>query len=183
MTPAAFKREYGEDRVTTWPNNMILPGWFDWFRVDVVYVAEYYEVESKRRTLVARKFIQLGQMPNGQALTDLLADILPDTFIGLVHTSSADATTHVPLGATIPGGITVPADGLWSSSIAFIAIETEQPTGMSAADYRREIGAIHAWLHDTLPAWAEFGAFRDGDLGAGFFLDQTRNLDEQRFAT
>lgn len=51
MTPAAFKREYGEERMTTWPNNMLDQGWFDWFRPDVIYVAEYYEVEHVTREL------------------------------------------------------------------------------------------------------------------------------------
>ncbi len=137
----------------------------------------------QRRELVALKFMQLGQMPNGSALSDLLATILPDTFLSIVHTPSTTATVHVTAGATIPGGITAAADGLWSSGIAFVAIETEQPSGMTNAAYRREVGAVHAWLHDALPAWVEFGTFRDGVSGPGFFLDESRNLDEQRFAT
>ncbi len=51
MSPAAFKREYGEERQTSWPQNKLEPGWFDWFRPDVVYVSEYYEVELVTREL------------------------------------------------------------------------------------------------------------------------------------
>lgn len=50
MTPDAFKREYG-DRVLTWPENKQRLNWFDWFRPSVVYVAEYYEVETVKREL------------------------------------------------------------------------------------------------------------------------------------
>lgn len=51
MTPDAFKREYGDDRIASWPENRNRPNYFDWFRPNVVYVCEYYEVESVRREL------------------------------------------------------------------------------------------------------------------------------------
>lgn len=51
MTPAAFKREYGAGRIASWPENRLQPGWFDWFKPDVVFVAEYYEVEYVTREL------------------------------------------------------------------------------------------------------------------------------------
>lgn len=51
MTHRAFKREYGEDRIATWPENKPRQNWFDWFRPDIIYVAEYYEVETVKREL------------------------------------------------------------------------------------------------------------------------------------
>lgn len=51
MTPAAFRREYGEDRLSSWPENKLRANWFDWFRPTVVFVAEYYEVENVKREL------------------------------------------------------------------------------------------------------------------------------------
>ncbi len=51
MTIPAFKREWGDDRLCTWPENRLQGNWFDWFRPDVVYVAEYYEVEHVTREL------------------------------------------------------------------------------------------------------------------------------------
>lgn len=51
MTIAAFKDEYGEERICSWPENRLRPSVFDWFRPDVVYVAEYYEVEEVKREL------------------------------------------------------------------------------------------------------------------------------------
>lgn len=51
MTIPAFEREYGADRVSTWPENKVRANWFEWFRPSVVYVAEYYEVEYVKREL------------------------------------------------------------------------------------------------------------------------------------
>jgi hypothetical protein len=51
MSPAAFKREYGDNRLTSWPENRLEGNWFDWFRPEVVFVAEYYEVEHVTREL------------------------------------------------------------------------------------------------------------------------------------
>ena len=46
MTRHAFEREYG-GAASSWPENKQRGNYFDWFRPDVVYVAEYYEVEPK----------------------------------------------------------------------------------------------------------------------------------------
>lgn len=60
MTPAAFKREYGEHRVTSWPDNCLI-GWRDWFGLEVVYVAEYYEVEEPTEELRIYKRAMTGE--------------------------------------------------------------------------------------------------------------------------
>lgn len=46
MTVENFHREYGDDKLSSWPENKARANWFDWFRPSVVYVAEYYEVEE-----------------------------------------------------------------------------------------------------------------------------------------
>lgn len=50
MTPAAFTRKYGEDKAVSWPEDVSHPT-FDWFAPEVVYVAEYYEVEESSEEL------------------------------------------------------------------------------------------------------------------------------------
>lgn len=51
MTHAAYKDEYGEDP-SSWPKEVTTAwGDFDWFTPDVVYVAEYYEVEQVSTTI------------------------------------------------------------------------------------------------------------------------------------
>lgn len=50
MTPDAFREEYGQDRMTSWPEgSRPLTSTFDWFRGDAVYIAEYYQVEEVKR--------------------------------------------------------------------------------------------------------------------------------------
>lgn len=51
MTIPAFQEEFGKDRISSWPENRARANWFDWFRPNVVYVAEYYEVEHVKREL------------------------------------------------------------------------------------------------------------------------------------
>lgn len=51
MTHDAFREEFGEDRMISFPENRARQNWFDWFRPDVVYVGEYYEVEEVRKEL------------------------------------------------------------------------------------------------------------------------------------
>jgi len=49
MTMSAFKAEYGEDPAT-WPKDTNST-YFDWFTPDVVYIAEYYQVEETKQTV------------------------------------------------------------------------------------------------------------------------------------
>jgi len=51
MTPDAFKDEYGDDKLVSWPEDTVRPYSFDWFRGEVVWVAEYFEVEHVTREL------------------------------------------------------------------------------------------------------------------------------------
>lgn len=51
MTPEAFKEQYGEERMSTWPENRARANWFDWFRPTITFVAEYYEVEEVTQEL------------------------------------------------------------------------------------------------------------------------------------
>ena len=46
MTPDAFKEEYGEDRYTSWPDEL-LKTHYDWYAPDIIRVADYYCVEIK----------------------------------------------------------------------------------------------------------------------------------------
>lgn len=61
MTVRAFKAEYGADRIATWPENRSRSNIFDWFRPNVVYVAEYYEVEEVRENLKVFRSAIVGE--------------------------------------------------------------------------------------------------------------------------
>lgn len=55
MTPEAYKSEWGDDPAT-WPKE-IHQSEFDWATPDVVFVAEFYEVEQVRKNIYVWKFI------------------------------------------------------------------------------------------------------------------------------
>jgi len=133
-----------------------------------------------RRAAVKAKLELYGQPGTQQVVTDLLTVLLGDLFAGLVHTPSTSAVGQVPGGATVPGG-PVLADGDWYSTIAHLAIETVQPTGIDDATFYAAVAGIAGFLDDLLPTWVTFDWFLDGGAGAGFYLDTEKNLDNQRF--
>ena len=52
MTPEAFEEQYPKEDISNWPNSLYSNHSFDWYAPDVVYVAEYYEVEVASDTRV-----------------------------------------------------------------------------------------------------------------------------------
>jgi hypothetical protein len=135
---------------------------------------------TTRRAAVKAKMELYGQPGTQQVVSDLLTIIMGDIFVGLVHTTSASAMGYVPGGVIVPGGVTL-ASGGWYSTIAHLAIETVQPANIDDAAYYEAIAGIAAFLDPLLPVWVTFDAFLDGVNGAGFYLDEEKNLDNQRF--
>lgn len=135
-----------------------------------------------RRAAVLAKMQLFGQPGTQQVLTDLLHTLFDELgiFVGIVNTSSAVAVGTVPGGATVPGGVTLP-DGDWYSSIAHLAIETVQPDGVDDPTFYDAVGQIAQAIDGIVPAWVTFDWFLDGSHGAGFYLDEEKNLDNQRF--
>lgn len=145
----------------------------------------FMQNETDRRANVRAKLEAFGQPATQQVIQDILSVVLQDVFVSIVNTSSADATGWVAGGVTVPGGVTLP-DGTpagltWYSTIAHLAIETQQPSGMSDADFYEAVGQISQFLDDLVPAWVTYDWFLDGGNGAGFYLDEEKNLDNQRF--
>ncbi|KYF87778.1 hypothetical protein BE20_24855 [Sorangium cellulosum] len=138
------------------------------------------ETEVERRAKVRAKMEAYGAPPTMQVVHDLLTVVLGSIYAGLVHTPSSQAVGRVPGGATVPGGVTL-ADGGWYSTIAHVAIKTVQPAGVDDATFYDVVAQIVPFLSDLLPAWVTFDWFLDGAHGEGFYLDEERNLDNQRF--
>lgn len=135
---------------------------------------------QERRRAISLKLSLSGEKPAFQALYDFLSELLGDFFVDIVHSSSDDATGSIPGGLSIPGGATL-EDGPWRSSIAYLAIKTQKPEGVSDYEFYSTVNKIHNYLHYFLPAWATFDWFLPGPDGDGFFLDQDYNLDNQAF--
>jgi len=142
--------------------------------------------EGTRRARIKARFSFLGKNPNYAALNDFLNIILKDIFVNIINTNAVDANSYVPDGAIVPGGGPVIQDGNtltlgpWTSSTAYIAFGLEKPADMSDIEFYNKTGDIQL-LDSFLPAWVTFDWFQDGDNGAGFYLDEENNLDNQRF--
>jgi hypothetical protein len=138
------------------------------------------DTEAERRASVGAKFAIIGKPATHQVVHDLMVDVLGDIYVQTVNTSSSDAFGYAPGGIAIPGGVTLD-DGPWTSGVAYVAIELEQPTGVGDQAFFDTAGKVHTHLDSLLPAWVDFGWFKDGTGGTGFFLDDTYNLDVERF--
>lgn len=76
MAAAAFKRKYGADKCTDWPQGL-MKYWRDWFTPDVIRVAEYYVVEFKAEERYTLRNRATGEERN-EWRSDLDADALAD---------------------------------------------------------------------------------------------------------
>lgn len=132
-----------------------------------------------RRRKVGAKIAAFGQPPSRQVVADLMSAVLGSVYVGLVVTPSSIALGHVPGGISIPGGVTL-TDGNWYSDIAHLDVQVQQPAGMPDATFYATVGQVRQYLDDLLPSWVTADWFRDGSHGAGFYLDDTFNLDNER---
>lgn len=135
---------------------------------------------NERREEVALKLSLTGEAPTYQVVYDFLSELLGDLFVDLIHTSSTESIGAVPGGITIPGGVTL-SNGDWFSSIAYLAIQVQKPANVTDKEFYPQVGKIYRYLNILLPAWCTFDWFLDGIHGAGFYLDEEYNLDNQRF--
>ncbi len=145
----------------------------------------YGSNDEDRRGAIKAKLASFGEPPTQQVVEDLLEVLINGIFVQLVNTSSVDAVGWVAGGVSVPGGVTLPdgtSAGLtWYSTIAHLAIETQVPFGMKEDDFYTTVGQITQFLDDLVPGWVTFDWFLDGVNGAGFYLDEEQNLDNQRF--
>ena len=138
-----------------------------------------------RRAKVKAKLETYGEPGTQQVIQDVLTTVLGDVFVSIVNSPSSIATGYVTGGVTIPGGVTLP-DGTpfgesWYSTIAYLAIETQKPSGFTDSDFYDAVGQISQFLDGLVPGWVTYDWFLDGGSGAGFYLDDDFNLDNQRF--
>lgn len=135
---------------------------------------------KRRRAIIELRFSTENVTANASEVQAALELALDGTFVMVQHTSSANATGAVPGGAAVPGGVTLP-DGDWSSTIARIFVKVAQPAFMGGEEFFALIRETTTALDDLLPAWVTFDSFFDGSGGAGFWLDDEHNLDNEIF--
>jgi hypothetical protein len=137
--------------------------------------------DTARRAAVGVKMALEGQPATRQVVYDLLVQVLGDVFVEIVNGDSATATGAAPGGLTIPGGVTLP-DGPWGSGIAYMAVHVEKSGTMTDSEFYTTAGKIYPYLDGLLPAWVDFGWYRNHSGGdPGFILDDPHNLDNEAF--
>lgn len=137
---------------------------------------------ATRRARVGVK-IALAGYGNARATYDTCVAYLGSTFVGIITNTSGNALVYTPTGWPVgtnepPGSVTPPD---WYSTIAHIDIATTQPSTMNDGSYYQTVASVLPALDAILPAWVTFDIIRDGPHGAGFYLDEDHNLDNERF--
>ena len=103
--------------------------------------------------------------------------ILGAAFVSVVHTTSAGAVVWTPVGWPMGSHGSLN----WYSTVMHVAVKVAQPTSMDDAEFYDRTSALMVALDGILPAWVTFGWFREGPSGAGFYLDDEHNLDNEAF--
>lgn len=141
---------------------------------------------ASNRALVKATFERATRAPTYQAIYDLCSTILGDLFVDLVKTTSSTSgvVSYVPASESWDPGYwsedTI--TGLnWYSLISHLVVLVEKPTAMDDSEFYATIGRVIGPLDSYLPSWVTFDLVRDGVNGAGFYLDEDDNLDNQRF--
>lgn len=135
--------------------------------------------EPERRETVQERFGRFGMLADHQEIRDRLAASLGPVFVDLFHVTLAEAVVWWPGG-------TPNVDAPWYSTVCHVVVKTQKPAGYSEADYMAAIALVNDILDPILPAHMTWDWYRNGDghtgawatdTGAGFFLDDDRNLD------
>ena len=143
----------------------------------------------ERRNRVTAKLSLLGKGTTLQVVEDYLTLVLGSMFVGLKFSDPTEATTYVPGGGAVPGGGPAFLDGdladprisPYASSLGYIAVLLQRPANMTVELFYERAGRIYEDMNNLLGAWMDFDWVNDGPNGAGFYLDEDRNLDNQRF--
>ena len=131
-------------------------------------------VERRARVGVAQA--RVGRS-DGPAVYDVCSTILGTAFVAIVHTTSAAAVVWTPTGWPMGSHGTTN----WYSTVAHVAVKVTQPSSMSDAEFYDRTAALMVALDGVLPAWVTFDWYREGGFGAGFYLDDEHNLDNEAF--
>ncbi len=143
----------------------------------------------ERRERVAAKLSLLSAGTTLQVVQDYLSRVLGQMFVGIAFADPLTATTYVPGGGSVPGGGPTfldgdnahPAISPHASSLGYIAILLQRPANMTLELFYERAGRIYEDMDNLLGAWMDFDWVQDGPNGAGFYLDDENNLDNQRF--
>lgn len=145
--------------------------------------------EQERRAEVKKRFRRfLDASGLHSRLYAKLRDELGDVFVAIEYIDVSIATIYAP-NASYPWGTVQPGHP-WYSTVAHILVLTQKPDGYTDGEYYEAVGKIVQITDGFLPAWCSISWYRaptggaainvsGGPSQAGFYLDQTANLDNQ----
>jgi len=146
------------------------------------------DTPASRRIRVEAKLGLLAAGTSFVTINDYLTKVLGDMYVGLEFPDPLTAVTYVPGGGSVPGGPTfldgefAPAGiSPWASSLAKVIVKLEKPAAMSEGEFYDRASQSYNDMDNLVGAWMGFDWVRDGPNGAGFYLDEENNLDNQRF--
>lgn len=110
------------------------------------------ETIQYRRARIAAKFRAVSQMPNAQALEDIITAVFPNVSVTVSPTTPDVAVSSWPSGTTIVGG-SAGTNAAWKSTVSNVNITIGYPAGISDANYERMKKQIYSLLVTFLPAY------------------------------
>lgn len=159
-----------------------------WEKILQIFPSES-DTQAERRARVEAKLSLLSAGTTLQVVNDYLTLVLGDMFVKLEFSDPLTATTYVPGGGSVSGGGPTfldgdnadPAISPYASSLGYVAILLQRPANMTIELFYERAGRIYEEMDNLLGAWMDFDWVNDGPNGAGFYLDEDYNLDNQRF--
>lgn len=131
-----------------------------------------------RRTALAARVAQFAQPMTSGAMQSALRSVVPTMSPTVLNGTSSTARSHVYTSVTVPGGVSIAADGMWGSSLHTITIKLTPPGTMSWNETMTNIGKVRVWFDASMPAWSKLQIVVPNSTGAfAFKCDDAHNLD------
>lgn len=163
---------------------VMLSRWEKIFAIPIVQISEW----ERRQRLWAR-WQAFGKLTNKQRLSDEMSAACGPFFLSMEYIGPSVAQVHVP-NNTYPWG-TVVAGIIWYSTVSHILVKLQKPAGAGEGQFYEAAGKVAGVLDPILPIYCTFDWYRtpsnggtdvtDGPSGAGFYLDDPHNLDNEIF--
>lgn len=176
-----------------WETNARLSHTADPYRITGAVLARWERIlglsseptatENERRRPIQELFARIGEPTDQQTVADILAEKLGPVFVALHHLALAEAVVWWPGGTPNP-------EAPWYSTVSHIVIQTVRPYGYTEGQFYEAVARVNEFLDPLMPSDKTWDWYRNGpghtgvwvtDPGAGFFLDDAVNLDNQIF--
>lgn len=168
------------------PDRMSIEFLVRWENIYGIPKSDFDTIPQRRARLKAK--MQFAHQPNTRGnIQSYLENTLGDVFVGFAFNNALSVQGYVPGGVAIPGGPTLLDGNLltaelspYQSKVAHIAVLLQKPNGMTEVEFYEKAGYTYLALDGAVGFWNTYDWVRDGENGAGFYLDEDHNLDNHR---